>query len=283
MPTSWLITGGSGFLGHGLVRELLATTDSERICIFSRGEHRQAVMRAAIPDPDMRLRWMIGDVRDEARLRWALRDVGIVIHAAALKRIEVGAYAPSEMVETNIQGTRNLISAAVACGVHKVVGVSSDKAWHPVSPYGLSKAMGEALLLAAHIERVGPIYAVCRYGNVAGSTGSVIPRWREILKTSDTVPVTSLTCTRFWMHRDEAVRLVLDTVAVMEHDSPRQLHIPSLPAYELGDLALAMDAKARIVGLPEHEKIHEGMCDEMTSDTAVRLTVDELREKLENV
>lgn len=283
MPSSWLITGGSGFLGQALVRELLDHTTVERICIFSRGEHRQAMMRRTTPDPNERLRWMIGDVRDEPRLRWAMRRVDVVIHTAALKRIEVGAYAPSEMVQTNIIGTMNVISAAAACGVEKVVGVSSDKAWHPVSPYGLSKAMGEALLLSGNVERVGPIYAVCRYGNVAGSTGSVIPKWREILKTSDTVPVTSPSCTRFWMHRDEAVTLVLDTVEVMAHDSPRKLHTPSLPAYELGDLAVAMGAKMNVVGLPEHEKLHEGMCDELTSDTAGRLTVEELRERLKNV
>jgi len=277
---SILITGGSGFLGQGLVRELLARPSPNRICIYSRGEYAQAQMRDEIADPADRLRWMIGDVRDLSRLRWAMAKVDTVIHAAALKRIEVGQYAPTEMKKTNVDGTENVIDAAAYCGVKKVVGVSSDKAWRPVSPYGLSKAMGEALFFAGDTERRGPRYAVCRYGNVAGSTGSVIPKWRKILETSDTVPVTSPSCTRFWMTRDEAVRLVLDTVETMEGG---ELVIPNLPAYELGDLAEAMGAKMKIVGLPSHEKTHEGMADGNTSDVVRRMSVDELREALEHV
>ena len=283
MATNWLITGGSGFLGRGLVDRLLTRPNLDRIYVYSRGEHAQATMREKLYDPHEQVRWMIGDVRDLARLRWAMRGVDVVIHAAALKRIEVGAYAPSEMVQTNILGTMNVIDAAAACGVEKVVGVSSDKAWRPVSPYGLSKAMGEALMLAGSVERPGPIFAVCRYGNVAGSTGSVIPRWREILKTSDTVPVTAPSCTRFWMTREQAVNLVLDTVDNMIGVGARELHIPSLPAFQLSDLVEAMGAKMKIVGLPLHEKSHEGMSDELRSDTVRLMTVEELKEALHYV
>lgn len=284
--TSWLITGGSGTLGRALACKLLTRADATRVCIYSRGEHVQAKMRDEIADPHERLRWMIGDVRDVNRLKWAMHGIDVVIHAAALKRIEVGAYAPTEMVQTNVLGTMNVIDAAASRGVWKVVGVSSDKAWRPVSPYGLSKAMSERLLLAGNIERRGPIYAVCRYGNVSGSMGSVIPKWREILKKSKTksVPVTDPSCTRFWMRLEEAVTLVLNTVDVMKTGSERQLHIPSLPAYQLGDLAKAMGAKQiDITGLPEWEKIHEGMADDVTSDKARRMSVEELRKELENV
>lgn len=278
---SWLITGGAGFLGRGLVRALLGSaTPPERICVYSRGEHGQAQMRERIQDPGARLRWMIGDVRDLQRLRWAMADIDVVIHAAALKRIEVGKYAPTEMVLTNVFGTMNLVDAAAYCGVKSVVGVSSDKAWKPVSPYGQTKALGECLLLAGDIERRGPRYAICRYGNVAGSTGSVIPKWRAILRAFDTVPVTDPECTRFWMTRQEAVELVLSTVDTM---TGGELRTPTLPAYRLGDLAAAMGARMTITGLPAHEKAHEGMGDGDTSDKAYRMTVAELKQELKYV
>lgn len=278
--SSWLITGGTGYLGRGLIRKLLSDTWPERICIYSRGEYAQAKVREQIPDPDGRLRWMIGDVRDRDRLRWAMHDIQVVIAAAALKRIEVGAYAPSEMVNTNVIGTMNTIDAAAYCEVAKVVYVSSDKAWQPISPYGQSKAIAEQLILAGDVERRGPRYAVCRYGNVIGSTGSVVPRWREILKTSDTVPVTDPDATRFWMTRQEAVDLVFNTAMGMRGG---ELNIPTLCAFRLGDLAEAMGAKMQIVGLPAHEKKHEGLADGITSDQAHALTVAEIKERLENV
>ena len=266
-------------MGRGLARQLLRN-GAGRIVMYSRGEYQQAQSRNKIHDPNNRLRWMIGDVRDLSRLKWATAGIDVVIHGAALKRIEVGHYAPSEMVITNVVGTMNVIDAAAYCQVDKVVYVSSDKAWQPVSPYGHSKAMAECLILAGNTERMGPRYAACRYGNVAGSTGSVIPTWREILKRSDTVPVTNPNATRFWMTRQEAVNLVLDTADNMRGG---ELNIPTLPAYDLGSLAEAMGAKMRIIGLPEHEKLHEGMRDGMTSDIAPRLSVADLKERLSGV
>src|SRR5262245_28460613 len=177
MHGSVLITGGSGFLAHGLVHQLLAD-GCERICLYSRGEYAQAQMRYAFDD-DKRLRWFIGDVRDEDRLEVAMDGVDSVIHAAALKRIEVGAYNPEEMYKTNVVGSRNVIHAARRAGVKKAVLVSSDKAFEPVSPYGQTKALAESLFLGANaVMPNGPRFAVCRYGNVAGSTGSVIPTWK---------------------------------------------------------------------------------------------------------
>ena len=270
-----LITGGTGYLGNGLVEALQY---ADRVCVYSRDEHKQALMRSKFPGDNMR--WMIGDVRDLQRLRWACRGVDVVIHAAALKRIEVGAYAPSEMVRTNIEGTMNVIDAAAYCGVEKVVYISSDKAYQPVSPYGLSKAMAECLILAGNVERIGPMYSVVRYGNVSGSTGSVIPAWRELLKTSDAVPVTDPECTRFWMDRKEAVDLVLTTVDTMHGG---EINVPDLPAYRIGDLAEAMGAKTRVTGLPEWEKMHESMDRSHCSESARRMSVDELRTRLEHV
>lgn len=275
---SLLITGGTGSFGQAFVRHALRGS-VERICIYSRGEHAQADMRAQYGS-EGRLRWFIGDVRDRDRLRRAMEGVSTVIHAAALKRIEVGFYNPVEMVKTNVLGAVNVIEAAQDAGVLKVVALSSDKAYQPVSPYGCSKALAESLFLAANNARGrdGPIFAVTRYGNVAGSAGSVIPKWREILKTGDTVPVTDPKCTRFWMTMSAAVDLVSETAETMEGG---ELVIPVLPAYVLGDLAEAMGAKImHITGLNGFEKKHEGMKDGLTSDRVQRMSVEQLKEGL---
>lgn len=272
---SVLITGGTGSFGQAFTERLLKENSVERIAIFSRGECAQSDMAGRMGDN--RLRYFIGDVRDCARLRRACAGIDVVVHAAALKRIEVGYYCPSEMVQTNIGGAINVIEAAMDAGVRKVVALSTDKAWQPISPYGQSKALAETLFRNAYRASDGPVFAATRYGNVWNSKGSVVPRWREVLKSSDTVPVTDPDCTRFFMRMSEAVDLVLNTIETMQGG---ELNIPTLPAYRLGDLAEAMGAKMRITGLPEYEKKHEGMCDGNTSDKARRMTVDELREVL---
>ena len=281
---SVLITGGSGAFGTACVRRLLAMRGPLRIVIFSRGEHRQADMARELSALNhegaaWRLRFFIGDVRDRDRLRRAMEDIEVVIHAAALKRIEVGAYNPLEVKKTNIDGAANVIEAATDAGVRKVVALSTDKAFQPISPYGTSKAFSESLFLAANSTKGtrGPIFSVCRYGNVWESTGSVVPLWREILKSSDTVPVTDPDCTRFFMTMDEAVSLVLDTAHTMQGG---EIAIPVLPAYRLGDLAEAMGAKMDVRGLPLYEKRHESMGAGNSSDQARRMSVDELRRAL---
>lgn len=270
-----LITGGAGFLGHALVERLLAD-NWQRICIYSRNEFSQARMRASFKD-DIRLRWFIGDVRDRDRLARAMSSVQVVIHAAALKRIEVGNYCPDEMVKTNVYGSMNVIDAARAAGVEKALLVSSDKAFEPVSPYGQSKALAESLFLTANDPQFGPRFSVVRYGNVAGSTGSVIPTWRSVIGS---VMVTDPECTRFWMKREEAAKLVIDTVTSMRGG---EVAIPDLPAFRLGDLAEAMGRDTEIVGLGEWEKKHESMDAKRCSADARRLDVTELRELLEGV
>lgn len=277
---SVLVTGGTGSFGRAFVPWVL-DLGIERVCVFSRSEHAQAAMRDEYGE-DERLRWFIGDVRDRDRLRRAMEGIETVVHAAALKRIEVGHYNPIEMVKTNVLGAVNVIEAAQDAGVGKVVGLSSDKAYQPVSPYGTSKALAESLFLAANNTRgkSGPIFAVCRYGNVAGSAGSVIPKWRETLKSVATVPVTDPDCTRFWMTMAEAVDLVTHTIEAMRGG---EMVIPKLPAYRLGDLACAMGATMDIRGLNGFEKKHEGMRDGLTSDMARRMTVSELRTGLEAI
>ena len=274
---SILITGGSGFLGRHLVGRLLKT-EVQRICIYSRGEHRQAEMRSAFKD-DARLRWFIGDVRDRERLERALRGVDVVIHAAALKRIEVGYHDPDEMIKTNVMGSMNVVEAAARAGVRKCLLVSSDKAYQPVSPYGQAKALAESIFLTANnVYPGGPVYSVVRYGNVWGSTGSVVPLWQDALCVGKPIRVTDPACTRFFMRASEAVDLVLQAVEAM---TGGELAIPDLPAYRLADLLTAMGIEGyQVVGLPVWEKMHENMDVLRCSRDAKRMTVDELKEAL---
>lgn len=301
---SVLVTGGTGSFGHAFTRFALDTGLTDRLCIYSRDELKQYQMRQTFTD-DARCRWFIGDMRDQVRLRRALDGVDIVIHAAALKRVEVGQYNPGEMKKTNVDGAMNLIEAATDAGVSKVVALSTDKACAPVNAYGASKAMMEALILAANNARgaTGPRFAVTRYGNVAGSRGSVIPIWRD---TKGPVIATDLDATRFWMTLQEAVDLVCWTVTYMHGGD---LVVPDLPAYSIGDLAAAMGRQiGHVSGLWPGEKAHESMIGPhdfhlfrrsgpywstkgdgvcltraVTSDKAPRLSVEELRERLAHV
>lgn len=281
---SILITGGTGSFGNAFVDYLLSNTDCQRICIYSRDEYKQAVMRDRYQFPESdRLRFFIGDVRDRDRLSQAMAGVQVVVHAAALKRIEVGQYNPSEMVKTNINGSINVIEAAYTAGVGRVVALSTDKAYKPISPYGQSKALSESLFLAANnvYGGHGPSFFVTRYGNVSGSKGSVIPKWREMQAKGKRIQVTDLDCTRFWMYMQEAVELVDQTIKT---EGEGRLVIPDLPAYRLGDLLMAMGIQDfDITGLPEWEKLYECMDDKKCSHTARRMTVEELKEALNNV
>lgn len=309
-----LITGGTGYFGQAFTKAMLYRGDCERICIYSRGEYAQHLMRQKFND-DQRLRFFIGDVRDQQRLELAMRNIDVVIHAAALKRVEVGEMNPTEMIQTNIDGTRNVIQAALNTGEMDVVYLSTDKACAPLNAYGASKLMGEKMMLAANnmAGTDGPRFAVTRYGNVAGSTGSVIPIWRALAKTqSPTIlPITDPNCTRFWMSPKEAVDLVDWTMMNM---TGGEIVVPSLPAYNIVDLATAMGAGAEITGMKPGEKLHEEMLTAaeapafkrfnptgywinapwadnewevrqqcMSSETARRMTIEEIRTRLEEI
>jgi UDP-N-acetylglucosamine 4,6-dehydratase len=277
---SVLIIGGSGFFGRAFARAALSVFD--RVCIYSRSEWLQAQMRAEFND-DPKLRWFIGDVRDLPRLRLAMEGVDTVIHAAALKRIEVGHYNPVEMVKTNVGGAMNVIEAAQTTHdlfhrPRKVIALSTDKAYQAVSPYGQSKSLAESLFLAANNTRAkdGPIFSVVRYGNIFASTGSVVPYWKSLVaKGKKKVPLTDPECTRFFMRIEEAVSLVFQTLDTMKGG---ELVIPNwLPAYRLGDLAEAMGVDYEVTGLPDYEKRDESMREGLCSATARRMSVEELR------
>jgi len=254
---------------------------ASKVCIYSRGEFAQSVMRAEFND-DQRLRWFIGDIRDQDRLTRAMHDIDVVVHGAALKRTEVCAYNVMECVATNIIGTQNVAKACIDAGVKKAVLLNSDKSVLGTTTYGLSKAMAERIFLNANAysgER-GTIFASCLYGNISGSTGSVIPIWRKQRETSDTVTVTDPDATRFWMYRHEASELVLKAINEMLGGD---VFIPTLPAYRVGDLAEAMGAKMNIIGMAENEKMHEEMRPGETSEIARRMSIKELQEALKSV
>ena len=279
-----LITGGSGSFGRACTWHLLRNNKAQRICILSRGEHTQAAMRDEFQN-DERIRWFIGDVRDRTRLTRAMEGIDLVIHAAALKRIEVAEYCPIEAVKTNVVGAMNIIEAAQDADVARVVALSTDKACSPINAYGASKLLMEKMMLAANntVGEYGPIFAVTRYGNVAGSNGSVIPTWREQIAKAGIITVTDPNATRFWMTMSEAVALVLRTAETMLGG---EFVVPELPAYRLGDLLEAMGTEGlecRIIGLQPGEKIHESMVEGKTSAQARRMTVDELRQALKYV
>jgi UDP-N-acetylglucosamine 4,6-dehydratase len=193
--------------------------------------------------------------------------------------VEVGQENPREMIATNVAGTVNVLNAAEDCGVSTFVFVSSDKACEPANLYGATKFMGEGLVLAPRGELL-PRCCVVRYGNVAGSTGSVIPIWRRRQEQALPVKVTNWNATRFWMTREEAVSFVISAALNGENG---ELRVPTLPAYMLGDLALAMGVDYEITRMSPGEKVHESMVPGSTSEHARRMTVSELRECLRHV
>jgi len=279
---SVLVTGGAGFFGRAFARHVLKNDMVERLAIFSRSEHSQAEMRTQIGN-DPRARFFLGCVRDLPRLERAMQGVDLVVHAAALKRIESGRYDCQELTLTNVVGTINVIEAARRAGVAKIVGLSTDKAYmpQPGGAYGQSKALMETLILCTNESGGGrpPMTAVCRYGNIAFSTGSVIPKWiARIRAGAPTVPVTSLDATRFWMHIDDAVQLVIATAAHMR--GVGEIAIPELPAYRVGDLVDAMGVRPDVIGLPSFEKLHESMGPGNSSNLAPRLSVEFLRDAI---
>ncbi len=261
--SSILVTGATGSFGNAFIRRLLKSEEYERICVFSRDEVKQQQMRIALNN-DSRLRWFIGDVRDENRLERALDGVDIVIHAAALKQIDTAEYNPKEAVLTNIFGAMNVIDAAIYCGVRTVLALSSDKACAPVTLYGKSKAVMESLFCQANVYSDYTRFSCVRYGNIWGSRGSVLPLWEEQLKTTGKIQVTDPQMTRFFMTIDEACDLVLDSLRDMVGG---EIFVPKIWSMSMGDLATVWGAyvKQEIVGIRPGEKRHEQLISEHES------------------
>jgi len=262
-----LITGGTGSFGHQFARRILSNYKPKRLIIFSRDELKQYEM-ANLPEFQNQpaLRFFIGDVRDLSRLQMAFKDVDYIIHAAAMKHVPIAEYNPTECIRTNIDGAINVTRAALDCGVKKVVALSTDKAANPINLYGATKLASDKLFVAANnlAGENGTRYSVVRYGNVAGSRGSVVPFFEKLLEQGvDELPITDERMTRFWITLDAGVDLVMKA---FERMNGGEIYVPKIPSMRITDLAKAMapNLKQKIVGIRPGEKLHEVMCPKET-------------------
>jgi len=261
-----LVTGGTGSFGHAFIRRAL-DDGAKRVVCFSRDELKQATMRAVFGD-DPRLRFFIGDVRDRIRLRIAMQGVQDVIHAAAMKRIEVCEAEPYETVATNILGTQNVAQVAIDSGVERAVFLSTDKAPAAHTLYGMSKAVAERVWVQSNVYAAGsPTKLSCtRYGNVLGSRGSVLDLWRKQFAAGVPLTITDVRATRFWMSIGQAVDLVCRALADMQGG---EIFVPKVPSAPILDLARAVVegpgtyAPGHIeTGLRPGERLHETLISE---------------------
>lgn len=257
--SSILITGGTGSFGKAFIKYALDNLNPRRLVVFSRDELKQYEARQLFND-DPRLRWFIGDIRDEKRLLRALHDVDYVVHAAALKQVDTAEYNPFEFVKTNIIGSQNLIEASIDAGVKKVVALSTDKASSPINLYGATKLTADKLFISGnHYAASYPTrFSVVRYGNVMGSRGSVIPFFASLGKQGKPLPITDFSCTRFFISLNQAVDMVVQTFEFMQGG---ELLVPRIPSIKVTDLAHAVVPGAEFidVGLRPGEKLHEEM------------------------
>lgn len=256
---SIFISGGTGSFGRNFITRLLEQYQPKRVVVFSRDELKQYEMQQSFTAPCMR--WFLGDVRDAERLRQAMRGIDYVVHAAALKQVPAAEYNPTECIRTNVNGAENIIAAAIENGVDKVVALSTDKAASPINLYGATKLLSDKLFVAAN--NVGgqqqTRFAVVRYGNVAGSRGSVVPFFNKLVtEGASELPITDPRMTRFWITLDHGVQFVLDSFARMHGG---EVFVPKIPSIRIVDLArgMAPDMPHRIVGIRPGEKLHELM------------------------
>ena len=250
-----LITGGTGSFGKKFTEILLSEHDPESVRIYSRGELLQMEMQNRFDDP--RLRFLIGDVRDRDRLYRAASGVDIIVHAAALKHVPACEYNPIEAVRTNVEGSVNVIDAAIDNSVEKIMAISTDKAVHPVNLYGATKMVAEKLFTQGNAYTGGKKtrFSCIRYGNVVGSRGSVIPLFKE-QKKNGIITITDDRMTRFWITLEQGVRFVMDCIARMKGG---ETFVPKIPSMKVIDLAnvIAPDAERKVIGIRSGEKLHE--------------------------
>jgi len=269
-----LITGGTGSFGRRFVKTVLKRFKPRKVIVFSRDETKQWEMGQDPNFDDEAMRYFIGDVRDYPRLELAFRDVDYVVHAAALKHITVAEYNPFECIQTNVHGAENVVRAAMAAGVKRVVALSTDKAANPINLYGASKLASDKIFVAAkHIVGAGnPLFSVVRYGNVADSRGSVVPLFRHLIERGETtLPITDPRMTRFWITLQQGVDFVLSS---FERMVGGELLVPKIPSMRVMDLAEAMAPgfEHKIVGIRPGEKLHESMITEDDSRNTIELS-----------
>lgn len=259
-----LITGGTGSFGKMFTKTVLKNyPEIKKIIIYSRDEYKQFVMQnmPEFKPHEKKMRYFIGDVRDKERLLRALEGVDYIVHAAALKQVPACEYNPFEAVKTNVMGAQNVIDAALDRGVKRVVALSTDKACAPINLYGATKLCSDKLFIAgnAYAGTKDTRFAVVRYGNVAGSRGSVIPFFQKLIDNgAKELPITDMNMTRFWLKLEQAVEMVLEAIENMQGG---ELYVKKIPSMLMPDLAKAMapNLKIKEVGIRPGEKVHEQM------------------------
>lgn len=256
-----LITGGTGSFGYAFTEYVLTHYDPKKIIIYSRDEFKQFNMSNKFKQYEKKLRFFIGDVRDRERLYRAFEGVDFVVHAAALKQVPACEYNPMEAVKTNINGAMNVIDAALDCNVKRVVALSTDKAVNPINLYGGTKLVSDKLFIAANAYsgEKDVCFSIVRYGNVAGSRGSVIPFFRNLVENgAATLPITDYRMTRFWISLEEGVQLV---VKALTEAVGGETFISKIPSFKITDLAQAILPGCEMpeIGSREGEKLHEVM------------------------
>lgn len=256
-----LITGGTGSFGKCFTKYVMEHYNPKKVIIYSRDEFKQWMMENEFKEYKDKLRFFIGDVRDQERMRRAFDGVDYVIHAAALKQVPACEYNPNEAIKTNIHGAMNVIEAALDTNVKKVVALSTDKAVNPVNLYGGTKLVSDKLFVAAnaYVGNKDVNFSIVRYGNVAGSRGSVIPLFNSLIKNgADELPITDLRMTRFWISLEQGVELV---IKALEEAKGGETFISKIPSFKITDLAEAMlpGCKIKETGIRPGEKLHEIM------------------------
>lgn len=270
---SVLVTGGTGSFGKKIIKTIFTKfPEVKKVVVFSRDELKQYEMAKTFSyEKYPAIRYLIGDVRDGERLKQVCKGIDIIIHAAALKQVPTAEYNPTECIKTNVMGAQNIINAAISTDVQCVVALSTDKAAAPVNLYGATKLCSDKLFVAANnIKGDKDLrFSVVRYGNVAGSRGSVMPFFLD-KRADGYLPITHAGMTRFNISLEEGVDLVLFAI---EHSIGGEIYIPKLPSYRLGDVATAIapDCEQKIVGIRPGEKLHEEMVTQADSFNTIEL------------
>ena len=255
-----MITGGTGSFGKHFVKKILDLYKPKKLIVYSRDELKQFEMQKDFNKPCMR--YFLGDVRDSNRLTQAMNQVDFVIHAAALKQVPAAEYNPMECIKTNIHGAENVIEAAIKNSVEKVIALSTDKAANPINLYGATKLASDKLFVSANniVGEKPTRFSVVRYGNVVGSSGSVVPLFKQLVKEGKKkIPITHKDMTRFWITLDKGVDFVLKSFERMHGG---EIFVPKLPSVKILDIAEAYARNIEIqeVGIRPGEKVHETMC-----------------------
>lgn len=270
---SILVTGGTGSFGRQFIKTVLQRYKTRRIVVYSRDEHKQYDMANELGADAHRVRFFIGDVRDRDRLSMAMRDIDVVIHAAALKHVSIAEYNPFECIHTNVVGAENVVYTAIQNKVKRVVALSTDKAANPANLYGASKLASDKIMVSGNSLSGlgGTVFAVVRYGNVVGSRGSVVPFFQRLVaEGAERLPITDPRMTRFWITLTQGIEFVLSSLDMMRGG---EIFVPKIPSMKITDLAdcLAPGRPIDIIGIRPGEKLHEVMITEDDARTTLEL------------